>query len=175
MQTTNANLPANLHLITTITTGDSHDTTSDSSFSYLPHPLRSPLPKRTHGIAFRTIESRSSLWRWYFLLTKYFPSCNGKSRNVYFRSDFNYEKFDFVARCIYFFLYCAIETILQKKEWCKFTWRKKIMQDVITPFHISLPFRTATMTVIHCVQSFYTSALINLSAITQSDLAPRCN
>lgn len=62
MQTTDANPPANLHLITTITTGDSRDTTSGSS-PPPSHPLQWSLPKRTHGIAFRTIGSRSPVQR----------------------------------------------------------------------------------------------------------------
>jgi len=66
---------ANLHLITTITTGDSRETTSSPYPPLLSRPLRWFLPKQTHAIAFRTIGSRSSLWRWYparFSLTKYF-------------------------------------------------------------------------------------------------------
>lgn len=62
MQTTDANLPANLHLITTITTGDSRETTSGPSPPLLPpRTFRLLFPKRTHGIAFRTIGSRFSL------------------------------------------------------------------------------------------------------------------
>lgn len=64
MQTTDANPPANLHLITTITTGDSRETTSGPSPPPLsPHTFRRSFPKRTHGIAFHTIGSRSSLWQ----------------------------------------------------------------------------------------------------------------
>lgn len=65
MQTTDANPPANLHLITTITTGDSRETTSDPSPPPLsPRTLWWSFPKRTHGIALRTIGSRlSSLWQ----------------------------------------------------------------------------------------------------------------
>lgn len=66
MQTADTNPPANLHLITTITTGDSRETIPRNHLhlsSPRPRLLRRSLPKRTHGIAFRTIGSRSSLWR----------------------------------------------------------------------------------------------------------------
>lgn len=153
------NPPANLHLITTITTGDSRETTSSLSPSPLPLPptfhFGGRSKKRTHSIAFRTIGSRSSLRQWYparFSLTKYFAfHCATESHvaSISYRI-LTMKNSSYVFCSPYFFL---LQLITSKKG----TINPHIAQNCIVWLHvfISRYFFVPTLMAIHHVLSPY--------------------
>lgn len=125
------NPPANLHLITTITTGDSRETTSSlspsspSASSYFPLQWSYKKADTRYCFSYDRIPllSAAMISRAFFAnKILRFPLCNGKSRGVYFRPDFNDEKFELR---ILFPVFLSIATdYFGKREWCKFARRE---------------------------------------------------